>query len=69
MNRWIFISLLSIVETLRRLWRRIKGPTPVPVRVPVRHRVGREQDASHSSLLRVLLKTDGFTLSRRPGRW
>jgi hypothetical protein len=34
MERFAFIAVLAVVEVLRRLWQRVTGRVPVPVRVP-----------------------------------
>ena len=60
MDQWPVIAVLSVVEALRRLWQKITGRTPVPVRVPVRRwqgdiggPVGRGMSSS-----RVWIETD-----------
>jgi hypothetical protein len=68
MNQWIVIAVLTIVEALRRLWGRITGRTPVPVRVPVQRWADGEIASSFFSS-RVSLKTDGFIPSRQQRRW
>jgi hypothetical protein len=69
MNQWIFIAVLSVVEALRRLWQKLTGRTPVPIRVRARWSDSRlVHDSPSSPFSRSQLNGQPVVLSWRDCR-